>query len=119
VFENAQPGALIIEGTRDYPRQYRNYETFTFLALDRSTPETLEGLRADAASRIASWLGDDERYNSGLVIITESQRNTASVLGTLLTPTLDTIENSLLASDQFEVVFESGTARVFAPVEAP
>ncbi len=116
VFAESEPGALIIEGTRDYPRQYRNYELYTFLALDRLTNDSLERLRADPAARIAGWLSDDDQYNGGFVIITESQRNTASVLGTLLVPTLDAIENSLLASDQFDLVFENEDARVFAPV---
>lgn len=117
VFENAREGALIIEGTRDYPRQHRNYEKFVFLPLDRSTPDTLRGLMADPAERLASWLSDDDRYNGGYVIITESQRNTVSDLGTLLEPTLDAIEESLLTSELFEVVYESGTARVFALTE--
>ncbi len=117
IFEAAQPGALIVEGTRDYPRQHRNYETFTFLALDRLPGDSLQELRDDPAERIATWLSDEERYNGGFVIITESQRNTASVLGTLLVPTLDAVEESLITSDLFEVVYESGTARVFALAE--
>lgn len=117
VFEAAEPGALIVEGTRDYPRQHRNYETFTFLALDRLPNDSLNNLVADPAARIAGWLSDDERYNGGFVIITDSQRNTASVLGTLLVPTLDTIEASLATSDLFDVVYESGTARVYALAE--
>jgi len=119
VFEQAQPGALIIEGNRDYPRQYRNYEQFTYLALDRSDPDTLEGLLADPAAKLASWLGDTERYNGGFVIITESQRASVSELGSLLTPTLDTIEASLLASPLWAVVFEAGPARVYGLVEQP
>ena len=81
--------------------------------------DSLERLVGDPANRIAGWLNDDERYNGGFVIITESQRNTASVLGTLLVPTLDTIEASLLSSDLFEVAYESGTARVYKLAEAP
>jgi hypothetical protein len=117
VFERAQPGALIIEGSRDYPRQYRNYEKFTFLALDRSTPDTLEGLLADPAGKLASWVSDTERYNGGYVIITSSQRASVTELGTLLSPTLDAIENSLLESPLWTVVFQSGPARVFGLVE--
>lgn len=117
VFANALPGALIIEGSRDYPRQYRNYEQFVYLALDRSRPETLEGLLVDPAAKLASWLNDTTTYNSGYVIITQSQRRSVTALGTLLSPTLDVIEQSLLGSDQFEVVFQSGDAVVFAPVK--
>lgn len=119
VFENAQPGALIIEGSRDYPRQHRNYEQFVYLALDRSRPDTMEGLLEDPAERLAGWLSDTTKYNSGYIIITQSQRRSVTALGTLLSPTLDVIEQSLLDSDLFEVVFEAGDARVFAPVEQP
>ncbi len=117
VFQRAQPGALIIEGSRDYPRQYRNYEQFTFLALDRSTPDTLEGLLADPATKLASWLRDTERYTGGYVIITRSQRESVTELGTLLSPTLDTIETSLQQSPLWTTLFESGPARVYGLVE--
>jgi hypothetical protein len=115
LFENAREGALIVEGSRDYPRQHRNYELFQYLPLDRSTPDTLEGLLQDPATRIAGWMSDTERYNGGFVIITRSQRESVTALGTLLSPTLDRVEQSLLESDEFELVFEDRDARVFAP----
>lgn len=72
---------------------------------------------ADPAERLASWLSDDHRYNGGYIIITESQRNTVSELGTLLQPTLDAVEQSLESSELFEIVYQSGTARVYALVD--
>lgn len=115
LFRTAQPGALIVEGSRDYPRQHRNYEQYVYLPLDRSRPDTLEGLLADPAGRIAGWMRDEERYSGGFVIITQSQRESVTALGTLLSPTLDRVEQSLLESPEFEIVFEAGDARVFAP----
>ncbi len=115
VFSNAREGALIVEGSRDYPRQHRFYELFQYLPLDRSTPETLEGLLIDPAARIAGWMSDTERYNGGFVIITQSQRESVTALGSLLSPTLDRVEQSLVESDKFDLVFDRGGARVFVP----
>jgi hypothetical protein len=113
VTQNARPGALVIEGTRDYPRQYRRYEQFVYLTIDRLSPEALEKLTADPADTIASWLRDTDAYNGGYVILTGSQRQSVTALGTSLPATLDAIEGSLAGSDQFETVFRSGDAIVF------
>lgn len=116
LFANAPPGSLIVEGSRDYPRQHQNYEQFIYLPLDRSRPDTLDNLLLDPAARIAGWMSDTDRYSAGYVIITRSQRESVTALGTLLSPTLDRVESSLLSSTEFEVVFEAGDARIFAPI---
>ena len=103
----------MIEGTRDYPRQYRRYEQFVYLTVDRLPPEALEKLTADPADTIAGWLRDTDAYNGGYVILTGSQRQSVTALGTSLPATLDAIEHSLAGSDQFEVAFRSGDAIVF------
>ena len=111
VTQNARPGALVIEGTRDYLRQYRRYEQFVYLTVDRLPPEALEKLTADPADTIASWLRDTETYNGG----TWSHGFAATIRHSSgdLTATLDAIEHSLAGSDQFEVAFRSGDAIVF------
>ena len=113
VAEHARPGALIVEGTRDYPRQFRRYEQFVYLTIDRALPHTLEKLRKDPAGTLASWLRDSETYNGGYVILTESQRRSVTSLGTDLAGTLDQIQAALEASDEFKVAFRSGDAVVF------
>ena len=67
--EHARPGALIVEGTRDYPRQYRRYEQFDYLTWIGETPDPREA-PADPAGTLASWLRDSETYNGGYVILT-------------------------------------------------
>lgn len=119
VYENAAPGALIVEGSRDYPRQFTNYELFEYIALDRSRPQTLRRLEADPAGTLASWLADDAQFNGGYIILTDSQRRSVTSLGPDLTPTLDSVERALLESDAFEVVFRSGGAVVFGLRDAP
>ncbi|MCP4307498.1 MAG: hypothetical protein GY788_22015 [bacterium] len=119
VLTAASPGSLIIEGTRDYPRQQRSIEQFTYLTLDRLPSEALGRVLAEPAERLASWLSDTERYSGGYVILTGSQRASVSILGSSLVPTLDTIEDSLRSSNLFEVAFEADNTAVFRLVEQP
>lgn len=117
--DTANPGALIVEGTRDYPRQHRNIEQHAYVTIDRLPTETLDRVLAGPADLLATWLGNTERYNGGFVILTGSQRASVSTLGGALVPTLDAIEDSLRASNLFEVAFEVDQTIVFRLADQP
>jgi hypothetical protein len=119
MLDNATPYSLIVEGTRDYPRLFRDTEGSTYLTLDRLPDQALQHVMSDPAVILHRWLTDKTRYSEGFIILTESQRYSVSKLGTDLAPTLDAIERSLRASDLFVIGYDSEDAVVFQPVEQP
>jgi hypothetical protein len=56
VSEHAKPGSLLVEGSRNYPSQFRNYENFTYVAIDREPQTSWGGLLADPADVLSDWL---------------------------------------------------------------
>jgi len=119
VLSNAAPGALIIEGTRDYPRLYRNNEQYTYLTLSMLPQQALEHVMSDPANVLHRWLTDATSYNGGYIIFTDSQRASVTDLGTSLDPTLATIQQALRASSDFKIGYESTDAVVFQPAGQP
>ncbi len=119
VMTNIDTYSLIIEGTRDYPRLYRNTEDGTYLTIDRLPTQALEHVLSDPAGVLHRWLSDTTRYTGGFIIITDSQRASVSTLGKSLAPALDEIEASLRASDLFTIGYDAPDAVVFVPVEQP
>lgn len=117
VIANAPPFSLIVEGTRDYPRLYRNTEQRTYLTIDRLPEQALEHMMSDPAEVLHRWLTDPTTYSGGYVILTESQRASVSDLGNTLIPTLDTVEDALRSSGLFVIGFEAEGAVVFEPAE--
>jgi len=112
VYEDGAPGSLLVDLNRDYPGQFSNYENFTYITIDRSTPETQGMIFADPAGVLQRWLSDS-RFTDGYVLITETMRESTERLGTLPAGAAATIENSLRQSGAFEIAFEAGTSVAF------
>lgn len=117
VYENAPPGALLVEGNRNYPGQFLNYERFTYVPIDREPPETAAAMIADPTALVGSWLSDP-RYSTAYVITTRSMKAEMAALGRVDADLLDRIEASLLASPQFTVLYDTSDAKVFALTRA-
>ncbi|HEY9131924.1 MAG TPA: hypothetical protein VIM98_09235, partial [Dyella sp.] len=110
LYETGPPGSLLVEGARNYPSQFRNYENFVYLPLADESAETLARVLADPVTVLGTWLADRP---SGFVIITRSQKAIVESLGTMPPGTLDRIEQALTASPRFRVVYANPDARIF------
>ena len=114
VYENAPPGTLLIEGTANYPAQFRNYERFVHVPLDREDAASQAEVFARPAAKLSGWLEDQPGY----VILTRSQLIEAREIGSLAVEDLVSLSRALLASPRFEVAFRNPDAVVFQAVGA-
>ncbi|WP_159083807.1 hypothetical protein [Nocardioides terrigena] len=113
VYDNAPPGSLLIEGSRNYPSQFRNYERFTYVPIAREDPEDIQRILDDPVQAMSRWMSDTDTYSASYLIITRSQIVATTALGEIPGDGLIGIEAALRSSPEFRVVFENRDATVF------
>jgi len=113
VDDHSAPGSLLVEGSRNYPNQFKNYERFTYVPIDREPAESWTRLLDGPSQRLDNWLSDD-RYADAYVLITRSQKAQIDTFGPLPTGSLAAVEADLRSSPEFRVAFENADATVFA-----
>lgn len=118
VAENSPPNTLLIEGSRNYPTQFRNYERFVYVPISREDRPTWEQILRDPVGKLGDWLDNDE-YAATYLLITRSMKIDVDANGPLPDGSLDDVERALRASPAFEVAFETTDGVVFrlAPTE--
>jgi hypothetical protein len=112
VYTHAPPGALLIEGTRNYPGQFKNYERYSYVPLSREPSTSHRRFVTRPEAVFSDWLSERGRGRA-YMIITRSQKAEVDELGVLPPGSLDRIERALLASPRFEAVFRNRDATVF------
>ncbi len=103
VYDHAPPHTLLVEGTHDYPNQFRDAERFTYMTLANEPRQSIEGVLHRPVAKLAEWLGDP-RYRQAYLIITRAQKEQINAIGPLPRGSLSMIEQRLLASSKFKVV---------------
>ncbi|MFN8446525.1 MAG: hypothetical protein U0175_37385 [Caldilineaceae bacterium] len=117
LYEHAPANSLLIEGSRNYPSQFRNYENFTYVPLSREKPENQANWLEDPVSVFTRWMRNTE-YNAAFLVLTRSQRAEVDArLTTLPEGALNKIEAALRASPQFSVVYSNQDAVIFTLTE--
>ena len=109
----APPNSLLIEGSRNYPAQFLNYEDFTYVPIEREPPDSWERVVDDPATVLARWL-DNDKYAATYLLITRSQKAEVAQLNVLPRGSLDKIEQALLNSPKFRVIYRNEDAIIFA-----
>lgn len=119
VDEQARPGSLLVEGSRNYPAEFRNYEHFSYVRLDEEPAEATRTLLLDPAARLEEWLGDS-RYTDAYVLITRNQKSAVNTQSPRWSPqqsmpygSLESIETALRRSPAFRVAYATPDATVF------
>lgn len=113
VFNNAPPGALIIEGSRNYPSEYRNYERFTYVKITQEIEyNNNQNLIIAPVQTLAGWMAN-RKYSAAFIIISRAQKIEVDSLGEIPRGTLEHIEQSLLQSPLFRVVYRNPDVTVF------
>ena len=115
VYEHAPRGALVIEGTRGYPGQFRNYERLDYVTLSREPRDSQARVLAHPVGRLSDWIDDPPRPGA-YVIITRSQKAEVAELGVMPHGSLDRIERALARSRRFRTLVRNRDAVVFVPV---
>ena len=112
VYNSPVGRTLLVEGSRNYPAQFRNYEQFVYVPIDREPTDGQQRLLADPASVLAEWLAQPG-FDDALVILTRSQSAEIDAIGSMPAGSLDRIEAALLASPRFVASFSTADAKVF------
>jgi hypothetical protein len=113
LYENAQPNTVIVEGSRNYPQRFLNYEKFVLLSLANEPEDSRDRVLADPAGRLARWVRAGPSKKPGYVLITRSQKVANDLIGPMPVGSLERIEQALRASPRFKVVLSTGDAVVF------
>ena len=116
VDDHARPGSLLVEGSRNYPTQFRNYERFVYVPIDREPEESYTRVLADPADRLEDWLSEP-RYTDAYVLITRSQKIAADASQSMPPGSLDRVESALRRSPAFRVAYATSDATVFVLAE--
>ena len=119
VYDNAPSDSLLIEGSRSYPSQFRNYERFTYVPIAREDPEDIQRILEDPVQTMTRWMGDTETYRASYLIITRSQIAATTAMGEIPEGGLLAIEDALRSSPRFRVAFENRDAIVFTMAPSP
>ena len=112
LYEHAPDNSLLIQGTVNYPSQFKNYERFDYVLLAAEEPDTKREFLAAPADVLEDWMSNPE-YEDAYVIITRSQIAEIEALGEMPQGSLERIRASLLASPEFDVVVRNPDAVVF------
>ena len=112
LYSTAPPNSLLVEGSRNYPSQFLNYEYFTYVPIDREPIESRMNVIEQPVEVLSRWL-DNDQYSATYLIITRSQKNAVEALGTLPPGSLDNLEQSLRESSEFEILFSNQDAAIY------
>lgn len=113
VYDAAVPGSLLIEGSRNYPSQFRNYEYFTYVPISREPQASRTNVIDHPVETLSRWMRNSN-YSEAYLIITRSMKAEVDAVGLLPKGALESIEQALLGSREFRVVFDSRDAKVFS-----
>lgn len=113
LYQVAPPNSLLIEGSPNYPSKFQNYEYFTYVPISREHKDTQKRVLADPVGVLSRWMSNQD-FAKSYLIITESQKQEVDLLPDRMAPgSLDKIEQSLLTSPNFKVIYENEDARIF------
>jgi hypothetical protein len=118
VFDNAPANSLLVDGSLSFPTQFANVNRFTYVAIGNEPPQSVRTVLKDPVGVLHQWLSDT-RYSQGYLIITRSQKADIDATGLLPPGSLERIENLLLASHEFKVLYHDSDAVVFTTPRAP
>jgi hypothetical protein len=111
MFAQAPNGSVVVEGGTDYPTRFERAQDLTYVDLTAEPASSWQKVLEKPVGTLYGWLSDS-RYRGGYIIITRSQKTQSDALGMLPKGALDRIENALLASPFFKVVWHDRDASV-------
>jgi hypothetical protein len=112
IYETAPPGSLLVEGSRNYPSQFLNYENFTYVPISREPERSQSNVINRPVETLSRWMANEE-YAATYLIITRSMKAETQATGQMPPSALEKVESALLESTEFEVVFGNEDAKVF------
>ncbi|MGF1597068.1 MAG: lipopolysaccharide biosynthesis protein [Acidimicrobiales bacterium] len=108
----APDDSLLIEGTRNYPAQFVDYEKFLYVPIGHEPTETIQRIRADPADELYGWMSS-EGFAAAYVLLTDGQQAEVEAVGSLPRSFLPDLERALRHDERFVVAMENDAGVVF------
>ena len=118
LYSHAPNNSLLIEGTRNSPGQFKNYERFEYVTLSREPRQSSARVLARPASVLSDWMSAPG-HRAAYVFITRGQKAEVNSLGALPRGSLTRLERTLLGSPEFRVVYRNRDATIFSLASQP
>jgi hypothetical protein len=112
LYNVAPANSLLIEGSRNYPSQFQNYEHFTYVPIARESKETQLDVVYHPVDVLSRWMSNS-KYTAAYLIITRSQKADVDTLGVMQAGSLDRVEKTLMQSHEFTIVYANEDAKIF------
>ena len=145
--QNAPRGSLIVDGSWDWPLQYKNYEFYNYLSIASLSKSDRLKVMNDPVGVLSQWMddvpsqdqvvssgqkvyipaeptgsGDGDDYPAAYLIITKSQEAHIEMTGLMPAGSFVKIEKALEQSGRYKVVFSNQDATILKlidPQEGP
>jgi hypothetical protein len=112
LYNVAPAGSLLVEGSRNYPSQFQNYEFHTYVPIAREPQESRSNVIDHPVEVLSRWM-NNRQYSAAYLIITRSQKAESDMLGVMPAGSLDRIEQALMQSREFKVIYGNEDAKIF------
>jgi uncharacterized membrane protein YhaH (DUF805 family) len=109
LYNIAQPNSLLIQGWNGTPWQFQDYEKYSYYSLTDILPDAV---RTGDVNSIVQFI-DREKHPHTYLIFTRSQKATTELFSGLPPGTLDRLENALLRSKEFKLVYNNPDVQIF------
>lgn len=112
MYENAEPGSLVIQLDLLTPTKFHKFENLAELPLD-SVSETAEArVLGDPAGVLAAW-GRDGGYSEVYVFLTRGQAESIARMGTMPAESFEIVSRGLRGSPEWELLIDKTHASLF------
>jgi hypothetical protein len=112
VFATAPKNSNLIDGMAEFPEQFKNQERFSYTTIVNEPPQSRDSVLKNPVNVLYSWLSDP-KFAQSYLIITRSQIAEADATGQLPEGSLQRVEQALLDSKRFTVLYHDKDAAVF------
>jgi len=112
-YDVAEPGSLLISPTGNLPWKFQDYEVHDYLVLASNTDWIAQNATEVSVASLVQIMANT-KYADSYLIVTRSQYAHAEMFGVLPQHFLERLEQDLRESSEFQVIYSSKDARVYA-----
>ncbi len=112
LYEHAPHGSILIEGSKNYPGQFKYYEKFFYVPLSRERLPEQQEFIDDPEKVFRRWMSN-ESYTGAYLILTRSQKAEVEMIGAMPPDALDIIEDTLTGSPHFDLYYHNPDVSIF------
>lgn len=112
LYSTAPPNSLLIEGSKNYPSQFTNYEHFFYVPISRESPDAIQTILEQPVEELERWMSN-ERYEAAYLLITTSQKAEVEANGVMPQGALSIVEKKLINSGKFALEYDTPNAKIY------